>query len=949
MSLFKVYLINRSFAVSAVTVFVVVFASNIISGCHREAKKSPEIISSSENYKKAVSDFYISLAAEQADQAFFAYNKMFEITKLYPDEPSVWANLGVFALRMGNTDNAKKYLDKASSLAPENGKIKFLQGLLKSNTGDIQGAIDDMEKAVKLVPGNPLILFTLIKEYERQGTAHYSSKIPVLFQKLQKLQPNNLAVIIEEIRYAIGQENRGRAKSLLQKLSDRDSNWPSDAKTRLNTLLKSISSAKKNNLSTEIAFLDHVLRQVPEYQDDLNAVQLLPSQIGFVITHFIRLPKPKATSSPVDTEFQMKPVPVTLGKLHRVDRVRTVSLQSDSIPHLLFASGNKIQLDNGQNFTFPGPKITNPHEIAVLDYNYDFLNDLFFAGSKGIKLYQQETNSHFKNMTSVLKLPQSVILGKYRAVWRADIDMDGDLDVILAPDKGNSFVLRNNGDGSFTKIPFITQDANISDFQWADLDNDGDPDAAILNKNGQMRLFLNQRLGKFENVSENLPDSILAFTVADVDEDAHLDLVALKRNGEIVRIFHDNDQWKVEPLVKWADMPTSAGEVNSRIFIQDMDNNGRLDIVATTGGKTRIWLGKQDGSFQPFKTILDGTVFSLSDMKGNGRLDAIGMSDNGNATEWINSGSSSYHGEIIRPRASGALGDRRINSFGIGGVLEARTGLIFQQQPITSPLVHFGLGTHEKADLLRIIWPNGSVQAEFAELGRNKTLTNRQTLKGSCPWLFAYNGKKMNFITDLLWRSPMGLRINAQKTASLGQPEDWVKIRGDQLKQKNGFYDLSVTAELWETHFFDYLSLMSVDHPKNTNIFVDERFSFPPPEMKVYVTGPLHNLVHAWDENGNDVTEILKKRDNDYLAHFKLTQYQGVAKKHYITLDLGDKLPLKGPLWLVAYGWVYPTDSSINVAISQGNPGSTTRIQCADSGRARRLENGGKESRFSGR
>ena len=918
MSLFKVYLINRSFATSAVTVFIIVFASNIFSGCHREAKKSPEIISSSENYKKAVSDFYISLAAEQADQAFFAYNKMFDITKLYPDEPSVWANIGVFALRMGNTENAKKYLDKAASLAPQNGSIKFLQGLLNSNNGDIQGAINDMEMAAKYSPDNSLILFSLIKEYERQGNTDNSTKIPVLFKKLQKLQPGNLAVIIEEIRFAIGQENRVEAKSLLQKLSARDSSWPSDAKTRLDNLLGNISSAKKNDLSTEIAFLDHVLHQLPEYQNDLNAVQLLPSQIGFVIPHFIRLPNPKASSSPVDSEFVMNAKPISLNKPKNVKFVRTVSLQSDSIPHVLFASGNKIYLDNGKSFVFPGSEVSNPHEITILDYNYDFLNDLFFAGSKGIKLYQQDKKNHFKNVTSSLNLPRSVINGHYRSVWRADIDMDGDLDLILAPETGNSFVLRNNGDGTFTKIQFITRDSEINDFQWADLDEDGDPDAAILDNNGRLKLYLNQRLGKFEQVPEKLPDDILAFTIADVDEDAHFDVVALKRNGEVVRIYHDSDHWKVEPLVKWIKMPASAGINNSHVYVQDMDNNGRLDIIVTTGGKTRIWLGKQDGSYLAWNKVISGTVYSLSDMKGNGRLDAIGMSDNGNASEWINSGSSKYHGEIIRPRASGALGDRRINSFGIGGILEARSGLIYQRQPITSPLVHFGLGTYEKADLLRIIWPNGSVQAEFAELGRNKTLTNRQTLKGSCPWLFAFNGKKMNFITDLLWRSPMGLRINAQKTASLGQPEDWVKIRGDQLQPKDGFYDLSVTAELWETHFFDYLSLMSVDHPKNTNIFVDERFSFPPPEMKVYVTGPLHNLVHAWDENGNDVTEILKKRDNDYLAHFKLTQYQGVAKKHYITLDLGDKLPLKGPLWLVAYGWVYPTDSSINVAISQG-------------------------------
>ena len=83
----------------------------------------------------------------------------------------------------------------------------------------------------------------------------------------------------------------------------------------------------------------------------------------------------------------------------------------------------------------------------------------------------------------------------------------------------------------------------------------------------------------------------------------------------------------------------------------------------------------------------------------------------------------------------------------------------------------------------------------------------------------------MRFVTDFLWRSPLGLRINAQDTAGVTQTEDWVKIRGDQLAPSNGVYDVRITAELWETHFIDHVSLMVVDHPAGTEVFVDERFA----------------------------------------------------------------------------------------------------------------------------
>ena len=134
----------------------------------------------------------------------------------------------------------------------------------------------------------------------------------------------------------------------------------------------------------------------------------------------------------------------------------------------------------------------------------------------------------------------------------------------------------------------------------------------------------------------------------------------------------------------------------------------------------------------------------------------------------------------IRPRAQSAAGDQRINSFGIGGEVEVRSGLLVQKQTITGPAVHVGLGTRTSVDVTRIVWPNGVPQAEF-DPAIDQPIVAQQRLKGSCPWVFADDGTGMRFVTDFLWRSPLGLRINAQDTAGVTQTEDWVKIRGDQL------------------------------------------------------------------------------------------------------------------------------------------------------------------------
>ena len=304
------------------------------------------------------------------------------------------------------------------------------------------------------------------------------------------------------------------------------------------------------------------------------------------------------------------------------------------------------------------------------------------------------------------------------------------------------------------------------------------------------------------------------------------------------------------------------------------------------------------------------------DLTGDGRLDLVGVSA-GRPVRMTASGERPYHWQVIRPQAQTAAGDQRINAFGVGGEIEIRSGLLVQKQILAGAPVHFGLGTRTGIDVARIVWPNGVMQAEFDVMG-DRAVTANQRLKGSCPWLFAWNGEAMQFVTDVLWRSPLGLRINAQDTAGVAQTEDWVKIRADQLCPRDGAYDVRITAELWETHFFDHVSLLVVDHPAEVEIFVDERFARVPSAPTVHAVTALTPIGHAWDDSGRDVTALVRARDGQHLSGFERGAYQGVTRDHYVEFALAPPPEGTGRRWLVAHGWVYPTDSSINVAIGQG-------------------------------
>ena len=302
-----------------------------------------------------------------------------------------------------------------------------------------------------------------------------------------------------------------------------------------------------------------------------------------------------------------------------------------------------------------------------------------------------------------------------------------------------------------------------------------------------------------------------------------------------------------------------APSQDARLFSEDLDNNGALDIILSGPEKTQIYLGAPEG-FAAMEKPLDYAVFGVADANSDGRLDLLALDKNG-APQWlINIGTKNYNWLALRPIAqSGNVeGDGRINSFGIGGEISMRSGLLYQKQVIKAPLVHFGLGKQAGAEIARIVWPNGDPRAEFDVKG-NQSIAALQRLTGSCPFLFAWDGEKMSFVTDCIWRSPLGLKINAQDTAGSMQTEDWLKLRGDQLKPKDGKLNLSITAELWESHFFDHLSLMSVDHPQGTEIWVDERMAFPQPPLQVYASKP-SVPVKAWDDNGNDVSQTVAAR-----------------------------------------------------------------------------------------
>jgi len=880
----------------------------------------------SDRYATFISMFYKGLAALQVGDDVRAEDSLAQATQLAPGEPAAWVDWGVLALRQRSYDAAADRLNRAHNLDPQSDQVEYLLGLLEGDRGNSAAAVGHLQEAVKLNPRNLRATYELASEIEREGDAASDARFEQLMQQVLTAEPGNLAALLELSRIAAKRGEVDTLRKAVAQIAQQQKDWPAGVVQQLKQLQDTAAGPDPRAAATRSIFLRNVLMQVPQFRNDLSDLKPQPGEGAQPMLRLQRVQNPPARPAAADLAISFEIEPSNTAA--KGSWAGALPLNGEDAPVLATADGKQLHLASGATLPFPGgreDKPPLPEGVLPIDFNYDFKNDLVLAGIGGVRFFRQDNPASFTDVTAATKLPQTVIDGSYTGAWALDIEADGDLDVLLGSATGQPTVLRNNGDGTFTVLHPFAGISGVQQMVWIDVNGDGNPDAAIVDGAGRLHLFLNQRSGNFAETALPSMQPVKAITSADVGASGSLELVAVQANGSVVRIDPgaDANDWSTKQIAGINGPATLlAGSV--RMYAADIDNNGAVDLVVAPLGPTAAGsialLQSEGGVFTALpRAAGPAQVFALADLKNDGRLALVGLDSNGSLAIAENRGTKNYQWQTIRPRARVSTGDQRINSFGIGGEIEIRAGLLLQKQPITSPALHFGLGEQKQADVARILWPNGSVRAEF-DLKADQQIVTEQRLKGSCPFLFAWNGHRMQFVKDSVpWGSAIGLRINALGAARIAATEEWYKIGRDQLQPHNGYYDLRVTGELWETYYYDAMHLMTIDHPAGTEIYTDERFDVPPVKLAVTATEEPQPVARAVDDTGHDATAVLSSLDGAYLDNFGRGQYQGVTRDHYVEIDLPESARTHGPLWLIAKGWLHPSDSSINVAISQGS------------------------------
>ncbi len=326
-------------------------------------------------------------------------------------------------------------------------------------------------------------------------------------------------------------------------------------------------------------------------------------------------------------------------------------------PGALFVQDRNGHFRKTNDKLFEADKICEDTDCAFFDADGDGDQDLYVASggnefpssssALADRLYINDGKGNF------VKSGQILPAGKYEStscVQPADFDKDGDVDLFvgirLRPfEYGvpvNGYLLENNGHGNFTNItgkkaPGLSLIGMITDMAWADVDNDGDLDMAIVGDWMPVKIFINDN-GIFTDQSER-------FGLSNTEGWWHT-IVAKDLNGDGKVDFVLGNQGLNSRFKASANKPLT-------MYVNDFDLNGSVEqiICCYNGDKSYPVAMKDDlvkqipslamkfKKYDDYKDATIGDIFSPEILNRSVKLNARYLE----SCVLINTGQGSFH------------------------------------------------------------------------------------------------------------------------------------------------------------------------------------------------------------------------------------------------------------------------------------------------------------------
>ena len=413
-----------------------------------------------------------------------------------------------------------------------------------------------------------------------------------------------------------------------------------------------------------------------------------------------------------------------------------IDLDGDARPDFLSLQAGRVEVfrNDGTGFfveasdRFDIRQDRSTYSMAAADYDGDGDLDLFFAhwGTSWNRfrplshyLWRNDGRGRYEDVSHIVPVRPALARGEkgprefsFTPTF-ADIDGDGDPDLLLAGDFGASQILRNDAGAVFTDITGAAiTDENGMGAAAGDYDRDGDIDwfvTSIHDPHGSSgfgptgnRLYRNLGDGRFEDATERAGVREGGWgwgaCLADFDNDGHPDL------------FHTNG---------WFDA-----------YVEDREMTEFLD------DPSRLFMSNGDGSFTERASELgidhtgQGRGAVCADYDGDGRVDILIANHGAAPTVYRNVFENGHHWLAID------LAGLHANPHGIGARVTVRTSSGSQVQEVrlggaylsqAPPTLHFGLGPDRTAASIEVKWPGpGNRISRLEDVRAGRRLTVRQ-------------------------------------------------------------------------------------------------------------------------------------------------------------------------------------------------------------------------------
>ncbi|MGN6801652.1 MAG: FG-GAP-like repeat-containing protein [Ginsengibacter sp.] len=893
------------------------------------------------------------LSQNHLDEAKVAFQ---QAIKKDPNDVSSYIGLTRLNLLQKDYDEAEKVDKNGLKISPDNADLKLLLAEIYILKNEKDKASQALNEIIAKNPKNATAYFAL----SELDTTNVEARKTYLL-KVQSLAPANIVPLMKLAEIYAGGGKTDSTRFYLQSIKKIAPTFSDAAQKYYDKAIGELDANQPNAALPYIQQFHELLRISPEYASGADDIEIPKMVAGFFnfdtnisVAAFDNSNNPHANdnANKIPLSFNvLSSIQGPSGGLNPDNTVLAVADydaqgnmyiyssylgngQSNSHSYLSVNQGGTFKKCNvSGNIDHTGKDL----DAAFADYDNDGYQDLFVATTNGILVYKNRGDGTFEKITDNIGLNNAANVHK---IVFADLDQDGDLDLYAATQNGNKF-FRNNGDGTFTEnagsMNLAQNNAVIQDMDFGDWDDDGDLDLIETWQDGSLHLINNDRHSNFKDISSSvgLTDSKVSgktVVFGDYNNDGTLDiLTAGGKDGKCFLLKNEAGKFSVDEKISNQLSNWLQGIKVYKIDFVDYDNDGFKDIfvagVNSNNSQKGIKLfhndagnGFSDASDLIPENVLQASGMAVADFNFDGDRDIF--IDGPSGVQLLRNDGGNNNNFIQVQLTGLSFGGSKNNRLGIGAQVELKSGDLYQLKTIKGPLLEFGVGSRTKIDALRIIWPNGVPQT-IVDPTRKQRALEQAELKGSCPFLFTWNGKEFVFLKDMLWRSALGMpvAINGKDTTyAYQQPsKEYLLIPGDKLQPRNGLYTVKISEELWEAVYFDKAQLFAIDHPDSVDTYVDERFVAPPyPGKKIYQVSHPHLPVSATDGNGNNVLPKLEKYDFKYVSNFELGKFQGVAKEHDLILDLG-KDAQADSLLLYMRGWIFPPDASINTELTQTN------------------------------